>query len=64
MDKRQTAEQKVLALADTRAQVWLDASARAELRNEPVLAAMFRNLAWEISAEKNWLDSAREKAEN
>ena len=56
MENRLTAEQKVLEHADNRAQTWRDAADRAEIRNEPALAAYFRNIAWEISTGKNWLD--------
>jgi hypothetical protein len=55
MDKRTTPEQRVLEHADNRAQVWRDAADRASLRDEPILATIFRNAAWEISTGKNWL---------
>ena len=64
MDKRQTAEQKVLQHAANRTKAWDDAADRADLRNEPVLAMYYRNVAWEISTGKNWLDSAKIKDDN
>ena len=55
MDKRQTAEQKVLQHAANRTKAWEDAAERAAIRNEPWLAQYYRNIAWQISTGKEWL---------
>ena len=56
MDKRQTAEQKVLQHAANRTKAWHDAADRAAIRNEPWLATYYRNQAWRIENGKEWLD--------
>ena len=61
--QRSTPEQKVLEHADNRAQTWRDAADRADIRNEPVLATYFRNLAWQLQSGKNWLDDVAVKAD-
>jgi len=51
----------VLEYAQQRVQGWLDASDRAELRNEPAAAIFFRNAAWRIANGKEWLDDVTVK---
>jgi len=53
--QRSTPERKILERADNAAQTWRDAADRADIRNEPVLAAYFRNQAWRIATGKEWL---------
>lgn len=51
----------MLEYARQRAQGWRDAADRAEIRNEPVLAIIYKNIAWEIFAGETWLDSMKIK---
>ena len=48
--------QDILERADKQAAEWQKASGRAELRKEPATAIYFRNLAWQISNGRSWLD--------
>ena len=45
------------AIAQEQAKTWKAASDRAELRNEPVLALIFRNVAYSIERGKLSLDA-------
>jgi hypothetical protein len=58
---RRTLEQAERDLNQYRAQAWRDAADRAEIRDRPVTALLFRNAAWEISTGKKWLDSLKIK---
>jgi len=51
----------VLEYARQRAQGWIDAAERAELRDEPATALFFRNAAWRIQNGREWLNDVTVK---
>jgi len=48
----------VVEYSQRRAQEWMESAERAEIRNEPATAMLFRQTAWAVENGREWLDTA------